>query len=172
MKMREQKDVMVTESRFAMWRCAVALAWIDGKLTNSEANLIHDHSERHAFTDEQHTQLDNDIKNGIKLDEVFDLITNKRDRAHLINFGRVLFHIDDDFAEIEQKVMAEISKKHAELINLPKILKECRAIAASSFVEYQVESQRKAKEGDDKMGYLGRKLLSPALDYLDEVTGF
>lgn len=170
MKMREQKDVKVTDSRFAMWRAAVALAWVDDKVTNSEANLIHEHTERHAFSDDQHTILDNDIKNGVKLDDVFDLITDKRDRAHLINFGRVLFHIDGDFAEIEQKIMAEISAKHAKLINLPKILQECRAEANREFVGIQLDMQQKARQGDAKMGFLGRTFLAPALDYLDTVT--
>ena len=170
MKMREQKDVQVTDSRFAMWRSAVALAWADGKVTNSEANLIHDYTERHAFSDEQHTILDNDIKNGIKLDDVFDLITDKRDRAHLINFGRVLFHIDGDFAEVEQKIMAEISAKHAKIINLPKVLMESRAIAKGIFTEYEVEQAKKNRESSKKMGFLGRKLLEPALDYIDNFT--
>jgi hypothetical protein len=171
MKQTKQKDVKVTDSRFAMWRCAVALAWADEKLTNSEIALIHDHSERHAFSDEQHIILDNDLKNGVKLDDVFDLITDKLDRAHLINFGRVLLHVDQNYSVVEQKIMAEISEKHAKLINLPQVLKESRAVATKLFNEYEVARKARNVEDDKKMGFLGRTFLAPAIDYIDEVTG-
>ena len=101
--MKITKRVAVTPSKYALWRCAISLAHCDGYLSNSEVNLIHEHSENFDFTDEQLKQLEADFRNARPPEELFAQITDKLDRAHLLNFARVLFHIDGDFSAVEEK---------------------------------------------------------------------
>ncbi|MFN9108528.1 MAG: hypothetical protein ACK5XN_00395 [Bacteroidota bacterium] len=141
--MKVVRRVVVTESKFAMWRCAIALAHSDHRLSNSEMDLIHDYWRQFDFTDEQQKQLDHDMRGGVQLETVFDAVTDKRDRAHLINFARVLFHVDDDFSALEQKIWQAIYDKHMLTIDLKAALKAARE-ATDSFK--QQEKLRAAKE--------------------------
>ncbi|MDX2112829.1 MAG: hypothetical protein SFW63_03745 [Alphaproteobacteria bacterium] len=124
--MKVVRRVPVTESKFAMWRGAIALAYSDHRLSNSEMDLIHEYWQQFDFSDAQQAQLDKDLHQGIAIENIFGEITDKRDRAHLINFARVLFHIDGDFSEVEQKIWQAIYDKHMLTIDLKAALKAAR----------------------------------------------
>lgn len=139
----------VTTSKLALWRSAIAIAYADGKITNSERALLHDYMQGHAFSDEQVAIIDNDLANGVDINTVFDGITDKHDRAHLINFARVLVHIDGDFDDAEQKIMEYITAFHAEAINLHQVLLDCRREARAVYnkwLEERAELQREERE--------------------------
>ena len=137
--MTEIKQNGVSDSKLALWRSAIAIAHADGKITNSERALLHDFLQGHAFSDAQVKIIDNDLANGFSLDDVFEGITDKRDRAHLINFARILVHVDGDFHDAEKKIMEYITGYHAEAINLHKVLTECRVEARSIYNQYLAE---------------------------------
>lgn len=157
--MRVVKRVPVTPSNFAMWRSAIALAHGDHQLSNSEVNLIHEFSHNYGFSDEQQKQLDNDLRGGVDLDTVFAQITEKRDRAHLINFARVLFHIDGEFSKAEEVLWETINQRHMLTIDLQKILRDTKD-NCESYKEQ--ERLKRAQEKDN------RTWLEKAFDYLTD----
>ncbi len=134
--------VTVTPSKFAMWRAAIALAYGDSMLSNSETNLIHEYWKNYAFTDEQQRQLDLDLQKGIKLDDVWPQITDKLDRANLINFALVLFHIDGDYTAAEQALFEEMNNRHMGTIDLRQAMRDAR----SSVEQYLQEDKAKLDE--------------------------
>jgi hypothetical protein len=127
--MKVVKRVPVTESKLAMWRSAIALAHSDHHLSNSEVDLINEYWQNYDFSDAHEKQLARDMQNGVKLEDVFPAITEKRDRAHLINFARVLFHIDGEFSELEEKIWQAIYDQHMLTVDLKAALLAARTVA-------------------------------------------
>lgn len=125
MQLRER--VKMTPSKFAMWRAAIALAYSDHRLSNSETDLIWRDSEYFDFSDAQRAQLEKDMRDGIALDDVWDQITEKGDRAHLINFSLVLFHVDGEFSDVEQQLFDEINARHMLTIDYRGAVREAKA---------------------------------------------
>lgn len=130
---------MQSESKLALWRSAISIAHADGKITNSERALIHDFLQSHDFSPEQVAILDKDLAGGVRIEDVFSLITDHRDRAHLINFARVLVNVDGDFDDAERKIMEHITAAHAEAINLKKVLADSRVEARKIYNQYLAE---------------------------------
>lgn len=138
--MENPNKVVVSPSKFNMWRTAISLAYCDGHLSNSEASLIHDWWQRFAFTPEQVVQLEHDFRNGVDFEEVYPLITDKLDRAHLIYFALILFHIDDDFSELEQKMWEVLNERHMATIDYKQAVKD-----AEKAVEDYLEQEKLAR---------------------------
>lgn len=137
--MNPSQMVAVTPSKFAMWRAAIALAYGDNFLSNSEINIIHEWWERFDFSDAQRAQLEKDLRAGVKLDDVWDQITDKLDRAHLINFSLVLFNIDGEFSEVEKALWEEINDRHMVTIDMRGAIRDARA----SITNYLQEDKAK-----------------------------
>jgi uncharacterized membrane protein YebE (DUF533 family) len=117
-------NISITDSRFAMWRAAVALAWVDGRMKHEEIELLNNSAQINAFTDEQKKIFENDLKTPLKLNDVFSQITDPRDRAHLINFARRLFHTDLDFSKSEEMVLKDLTDRHLQMLKSEKHIKK------------------------------------------------
>ena len=146
--MQINKRVTVTPSKYALWRCAIALAHCDGRLSNSETNLIHEFSENFDFSEAQMRQLEADFREKtVSPQEMFALIEDKLDRAHLINFARVLFHVDGDFSAVEEKLLEELHGQHMQTIDLRGALRSASESAVQYEAEFQAQiAQEKSKE--------------------------
>ena len=127
MSMKIVKRVAMNDSKFAMWRTAIVLASCDNLLSNSETNLIHEYWENFDFSEAQQAQLEHDFRTPPAFDDVWPSITDKLDRAHLINFALVLFNVDGDFSELERQLWDKINALHAKTIDLPKAMADARA---------------------------------------------
>ncbi|MDX1975102.1 MAG: hypothetical protein SFT92_05440 [Rickettsiales bacterium] len=158
--MKLAKKVTVTPSKYAMWRSAIALAYADSRLSNSEVNLIQDYMSNYTFTDAQLLQLEKDLMQGVHLEDVFPMISEIRDRAHLINFARVLFHIDGDFSEVEQRIWQAIHDQHVLTIDLKKALLVAREACESELEQQRIKHAQEAAQ---------KRPLERALDYLLDV---
>lgn len=155
MQLRER--VQVTPSKFAMWRAAIALAYSDHRLSNSEIDLIWRESENFDFSDAHRAQLEKDMQGGIALDDVWDQITEKGDRAHLINFSLVLFHVDGEFSQVEQILFEEINARHMLTIDYRGAVRE-----AKQSVERFLAEDKDALERD----YKNESLVGKAFHYI------
>lgn len=142
--MENPNKVVVNPSKFNMWRTAISLAHCDGHLSNSEVSLIHDWWKRFAFTHEQMTQLDQDFRDGVDFETVYPLITDKLDRAHLIYFSLILFHIDDDFSELEQKMWDLLNERHMATIDYKQAMRDAEK-AAEDYVEQELLQRAKER---------------------------
>ena len=140
--------VEVTPSKFAMWRTAISLAHADGHVSNSEVSLIHDWWTRFDFTPEQTAQLDKDFRGGVDFEEVWPAITDKLDRAHLIYFSLILFHIDDNYSVLEQKLFEAMNDRHMQTIDYKGAWKNAYAAAKQYLDQQKFErAQERAASG-------------------------
>lgn len=140
--MRITTRVEVNDSKFAMWRMAIILSMSDHLLKNSEIDLIHEYWANFDFSEAQKVQLDEDFRSPPEFDAIWPQITDKLDRAHLINFALVLFNVDGDFSAMEKLLWEKINQLHAQTIDLKKAMSEARA-ATQHFIE---EDRRKLDE--------------------------
>lgn len=67
-----------------MWRAVVALVHIDGKVTEEERSLIHRMTDNLNLTSAQRSTLDQDLEEGIVLEDILDQIIDHRDFSQLI----------------------------------------------------------------------------------------
>lgn len=149
-------------SRYYMYRTAVAMAWCDGALSAEEQTLIHDQLLNHAtFSDGQREQLEQDIKDGVSFDDVYQQVSEKRDRARLINFARALFHSDGTFCEAEKIVLEKLETYHQSLTDSSSALKQARS-ATQSY--HSAEQDRSTNIGQSSSG-----IISNAFRFLREV---
>ncbi len=118
----------VSESKLHLWRSAIALAYCDHHLSDAEQQRLHNFFQHQPFSDEQKAQLDSDLKHGIALEETFPLITDKLDRAHLINISRVLSFADGAYCEKEQAAFDAMMAKHLPSIDLDVAKNEAKII--------------------------------------------
>ncbi len=143
-----------------MWRTAIALAHSDHTLSEEEVELIRRYSRKFDFSEAERAQLEADFATAVEVDEVFPGITDKRDRAHLINFARVLFHIDGEFSEAEKKIHSLIREQHLATIDLDKVLEEARNTADLA------EEQARFKQQQEKQD---QNFFENAFEYLTGV---
>lgn len=103
----------VSNSLFAMCRCTVALAYIDGVLSPEEKEMLQGFFATLPLSKEQEKTLADDLAQG-NLDYylLYKQITDLCDRAHLISFARVLFYSDGDFSKDEKAVLENMTKDH------------------------------------------------------------
>ncbi len=117
----------VNDSAFAMWRCLVAFAYIDGKFTDEEKELLESHFENVAFNPKQRKIINNDFETGeVKFDEIYPLVTNKQDRMNLINIGRVLFYSDGEFSWQERDAMDKLLSDYIDGMDKDAVLYEAK----------------------------------------------
>jgi hypothetical protein len=152
--MKIAKRIAVNDSKFAMWRMAIVLSHSDHGLSNSEINLIHEYWENFDFSEPQMAQLEDDFRTPPAFDTVWPLITDKLDRAHLINFALVLFNVDGDFSYMEQVLWEKINRLHAQTIDIKKAMAEARQATQ----DFLTEERAKLDEEFAKEPFLRKAL--------------
>lgn len=99
-------------SHFYMWRAVVALIHVDGKVTQGERDLVLKLMVGLNTSVEQRDILDQDLENGLQLEDVLDEIIDHRDFAHLIQLSKSVFMSDQDFNEIEQETISFLKREY------------------------------------------------------------
>jgi hypothetical protein len=154
----------ISDSKFAVWRCLVIMANIDGHFSDEEKKFLDNIHNNDILSDEQIKTLENDIRTqNTDFDSVYQYITEPRDRAYLINLARVLFHKDGRSCTIEKEVLDKINKDHKKTINLEEILESARQVSKEELKKHQIELD----EADDIEGggYFG---LGNVFDYITD----
>ena len=128
-----------TQSHFAMYRGALALLWADNKLSEDEhSKFMELLTQSIRLTPEQKAQLSNQAKEHTTLAEIWPQITDKLDRAHLINIAHMLFWRDGVFCHTEKEVLERLEKDHATTLDTKALevdLSSMGAIAMSSWAQ-------------------------------------
>ena len=94
----------ISESKFNMWRSIVALIYADGEISVEEEEFVRTKIRRLNFNKEQEDLLKEDITNPKDVNELYQKITDPKDRGQFIYFARLLFWSDGDFDKQEQEI--------------------------------------------------------------------
>ena len=128
----------IPESKFAMWRACVATVHLDGVVSVEEEKWLENQLIAIPFSDDQLKILINDFKKPVDFDDIFDQITEKKDRAYVLHYLRVISHIDGVFDEAEKIKYAEIEQKILGKLNLKDIEADAKAREIASYHEDKV----------------------------------
>jgi hypothetical protein len=108
-----------TSSQIAMWRAAIALVWSDHRLEEGEKERLTQFFENNRYLSEQQkATLKNDLATPIALDDVWKDITEKQDRAQLIDILPTLFHSDGSYTEDEKSRYQQVLNDHMSTLDV------------------------------------------------------
>ena len=94
----------LSESELYKWRCLVALAHADGKLTLEEMNMLKLQFRKRKFPPAALNQLNNDLAVAQDFEPLYHKVTERKDREELLNLAHTLFWSDSDFHEAEERL--------------------------------------------------------------------
>lgn len=137
---------VISESKLALWRSAIAIAYADGTLNDSERQLLLSNLPLAILSEEQRKIIDMDLAEGVKLEDVFSAITDMRDRAHLINFARILVHADGQVNADEQDAINYISSYHSKKLDTSISLAAAKLEAKSLNDQYKSQLRKERYE--------------------------
>ena len=110
---------MLNDSQFAMYEGMIALAWLDHTLDPSEKEELHNLIDWNInLSDQQREQLHKDVDVKIRIEDVWPRITDKQDRAHLLNIAINIFNQDGEYCALEQSAFNLMREAHISTINI------------------------------------------------------
>ncbi len=162
--------ITLTPSKLAMWRSLIAMGYADGKLADSEKAMLIEYLKRNNIVPEQHAILENDINNGVKINDVYPGVTDIHDRANLIDAARVMFYEDGNFDATEQKIYNLIHHDQENAVDFKAA--EEKARAATNAYEAQYNSEELAvRDAEIKKGGVIARLVNYIVDLEDDYFG-
>lgn len=133
----------MTESKFYMWRAAVALIHVDGEVSSEETAWIRSHLAKIPFSECQWEILICDMEKPVRLDDLIPHIHDAKDRASLLHFAHILFR-KDGLVTIEESTLKKLEQKILESIDMMGTLKSLEAHNAKLEL-HQIEEKKKRK---------------------------
>lgn len=133
----------LTESKFHMWRATVAIAHCDGIISKEEIAWLKDHLDKIPFSKIQLEIIQNDLNDGLTLDEVLPDVTNLNDRALLLHLANNLFR-QDGFDDIEKVQYQQLEKSIMGTVDLMSAVKKVE-MEMAKVIQLEEESKNSFK---------------------------
>lgn len=150
-----------------MYEGIISLAWADHVLTEDErAALQQMINDNPRFTPEQRELLKAEIDKPVQLKDVWPRITDKYDRAYLLDSANVIFMQDGKFCEDEKETYDTFLAKHLDSIESHETLREIQEMAKELRMKRKLEEAAAKAEAQaafaDRFGFLHRiRMLFP-----------
>lgn len=106
---QEKSLVDVTLSHFNMIRCMIAMAHIDGRVSDEERDYIAGLRLRLPLNSEQASVLDEDLSFPPNIADLLPGITDLKYRAQIICFSRLMAYKDGEFHPREKELLSMLS---------------------------------------------------------------
>lgn len=146
----------MTSSKFAMWRAAIGVLHIDGKIDESERRWFQEKIKSMAFTSEQKRILQHDFDQKVDFNMVLPEVTERKDRSFLLHLVRTLSYLDHDYSDKEQDIFNNLHREIVGELNLEEMERD---ILESEYDENQTITNDK------------RSLIGKGLDFLANLLG-
>lgn len=108
----------ISDSKFHVWRCLVALVHADGQVDAKEKDWLSHCLSSQMLHDEQKNILREDFKSPPALESLLPKITEIKDFSHLLHMANILFHIDGEMTEAEKKMMASLNDYYSKYFGM------------------------------------------------------
>lgn len=135
-----------TQSQVAMFRGLVAMAWADHALSAEEQqrfetlvnnNVLLSASQKQQVVEEIHTP--------VHIDLVWPQITDKHDRAHLLNVASTIFVQDGEYCEDEKAIYEKIYASHMSSLPQAELEKDIIAMAQAQRLRSEAYKEERYK---------------------------
>lgn len=118
----------INDSKFNMWRACIGSLHFDEQISSEERVWAEEKLKALAFTPEQKALLKKDLEFGNNFDECFAKITDKVDRAFLVNTLRVLGHLDRNFSAAEKEKFKTVEESVLNGIDFNEVIRSIEAV--------------------------------------------
>ena len=126
----------LTDSRFAVYEGVIALAWADHNLSKEEKQVFHRLADGNIYMNAYQRQtLHEKIDYKATIEEIWPRITEKQDRAFLLNLADTIFHADDEYCESEQSLYDFLHEKHMGTLDTEAVLRDISHLAMQQKAE-------------------------------------
>jgi hypothetical protein len=122
----------VNDSKFNMWRACVAVVHLDQVVTPEERKWVEEKLRILPLTNDQRLILIRDLEIGNNFQECFNKITDKVDKAFLLNTLRVIAHLDHSFSQVEKDAFKKIESLIMRDLNITEITKQVELLGLQS----------------------------------------
>ena len=117
----------MSESRFYMWRCIVALAHADGTVTPPEREMIWDALEREELlSKEQREEIMGDMDTPRSVDDLLGRVREGQDRQDLLIKARDLLWRDEIMGGMEERMMRRLRNTVNYGFDINEMMREAR----------------------------------------------
>jgi len=96
------------EHMFALWRAVFSLAHVDGEVADSERELVEEVMNIFSFTDEQRTEITDDMTRAGNTLNLFRAIDLPHHRAQFFRLARIMIWCDGFLHENEMAIIEAI----------------------------------------------------------------
>ena len=149
-----------SDSQFSMLRGAIALGWVDGYLSPPEKDKLLDFiNGNETLFSQQRDVLKHDLETKITLKDIWPHITDKVDRARLIDLGKDLFLEDGAYAPQEKIAFQQIYDQHIASIDASGITAELHALSQRQHAD-DGETDTHYKGSETIVGKVGKFIWS------------
>lgn len=136
----------MTDSRFNMWRCLVALVHADHRISPEEKEFFTKRFDKLRLSEEQKSILLNELQNPQKVEDIFNKITDREDKATLIYFARLLFWSDGEFAKQEEKILKHLHASVISGIDVKQVMQDVNRATEEIMARYDREIKKEKEE--------------------------
>ncbi len=124
-------SVQLNDSQFNKWKTLVALAHVDGQVCQLERNFVRDSLEKRKVNPEQVELIMQGFETAEPAGELFEKITDPRDRATLLYLARLMFLSNNEsFCDYEKLYYEKFKSKHMSTINLGELVSQVGKVEA------------------------------------------
>jgi hypothetical protein len=131
-------------SYVATFEAAIALLWADGELSPEEKARFESLIQSNIrLGEDQKSTLISELTSPKKVEDVWPAITDKHDRAHLINIATMLFWEDGAYCHTEQEIYQKLKKDHLSGLDTASLEEEIQEMAEAAKSKLAKEEQNR-----------------------------
>jgi uncharacterized membrane protein YebE (DUF533 family) len=159
-----------TIEKYHMLRCLIAVAHVDGIMSEEEIAYLMPFLSRIPFTDEQRERLELDFDQPQQIWPLLAQINNPVVRAQVLYFARIIAHKDGVLSPSEDELITRLQIQITEGVDLASLKKDAHAATqqAMNMHDIRIDANRLEK-GNHIIPYfylLDRLLLALGIDLL------
>lgn len=160
----------VSNSKFYMLRCIVAMAHADGIITDEERAYVSALTNRLPLTDEQRNTIETDLGVAQDVADLFRYINDPRYRGQVVYFARLMAHKDGHLDPSEQDLLDRLHALATDGLDMDQIRSDVKKAVEADLTIHDIKiDENRPKKGAHFipwMQWLDEVLLAVGIDIL------
>lgn len=145
----------ITESKYNMYKALIALVWADGHVTESESKYMRSYiTNLDELNFDQREELLTALVEKPDIDAIWNDITDKRDRAFVLDMATSIFYADGEYSIAEKQLYADLLQKHlatldekTHALEIKRLQEQARISSLQDEEAYQQEIEKENDPG-------------------------
>ena len=155
----------VSESKFYMVRCLIAMAHADGEVCDEERAYMHALMSRLPLSQEQEAALENDLEHAQPIEDLLPHVKDPKYRGQLPYFARLMAQKDGEFHPSEQELMGILHAYSTSGLDMDALSQEAHRAAEHKLANPEDSAMEDRAHGG-LFGTFDKILLSMGVDLM------